>query len=138
MNDEIIKAGMNKINFYQGFQKKVEKVKSDFLNFLIKNKMEGKKIAAYGAAAKGNTMMNFAGVHSDLVSYVVDRNPFKQGKYMPGSHIPIVEESRLKLDQPHYVVIFPWNIKHEVMEQLKYIQDWEGKFVTFIPCKSVI
>ena len=82
--------------------------------------------------------MNFSGVGPDLLSYVVDKNIEKQGKYMPGSHIPIVEESRLKLDQPHYVVIFPWNIKHEVMEQLKYIQDWEGKFVTFIPCKSVI
>ena len=82
--------------------------------------------------------MNFSGVGPDLLSYVVDKNIEKQGKYMPGSLIPIVEESRLKLDQPHYVVIFPWNIQQEVMEQLQYIKDWEGKFVTFIPFKNVI
>ena len=130
--------GISSLQFYEGFQKKAEHIKLEFLSFLTKTKQSDKKVVGYGAAAKGNTLVNFSGVGPDLLSYVVDKNIEKQGKYMPGSHIPIVEESRLKLDQPHYVVIFPWNIQHEVMEQLKYIQDWEGKFVTFIPCKSVI
>ena len=130
--------GISSLQFYEGFQKKAEHIKLEFLSFLTKTKQSDKKVVGYGAAAKGNTLVNFSGVGPDLLSYVVDKNIEKQGKYMPGSHIPIVEESRLKLDQPHYVVIFPWNIKHEVMAQLKYIQDWEGKFVTFIPCKSVI
>ena len=130
--------GISSLQFYEGFQKKAEHIKLEFLSFLTKTKQSDKKVVGYGAAAKGNTLVNFSGVGPDLLSYVVDKNIEKQGKYMPGSHIPIVEESRLKLDQPHYVVIFPWNIQQEVMEQLKYIQDWEGKFVTFIPCKSVI
>jgi len=130
--------GISSLQFYEGFQKKAEHIKLEFLTFLTKTKQSDKKVAGYGAAAKGNTLVNFSGVGPDLLPYVVDKNIEKQGKYMPGSHIPIVEESRLKLDQPHYVVIFPWNIQQEIMEQLKYIQDWEGKFVTFIPCKSVI
>jgi len=132
------KIGITSLQFYAGFQKKAEHIKLEFLTFLTKTKQSDKKVAGYGAAAKGNTLVNFSGVGPDLLPYVVDKNIEKQGKYMPGSHIPIVEESRLKLDQPHYVVIFPWNIQQEIMEQLKYIQDWEGKFVTFIPCKSVI
>ena len=130
--------GISSLQFYEGFQKQAEHIKLEFLSFLTKTKQSDKKVVGYGAAAKGNTLVNFSGVGPDLLSYVVDKNIEKQGKYMPGSLIPIVEESRLKLDQPHYVVIFPWNIQQEVMEQLKYIQDWEGKFVTFIPCKSVI
>ena len=130
--------GISSLQFYEGFQKKAEHIKLEFLSFLTKTKQSDKKVVGYGAAAKGNTLVNFSGVGPDLLTYVVDKNIEKQGKYMPGSHIPIVEESRLKLDQPHYVIIFPWNIQHEVMAQLKYIQDWEGKFVTFIPCKSVI
>ena len=138
LKEKEIKAGMNKINFYQGFQKKAEKVKNDFLNFLIKNKMEGKKIAAYGAAAKGNTMLNFADVQSDLVSYVVDRNPFKQGKYMPGSHIPIVDESVLYKNRPDYVVILPWNLKEEITHQLDIVRSWGGRFVVAIPKLEII
>ena len=130
--------GISSLQFYEGFQKKAEHIKLEFLSFLTKTKQSDKKVVGYGAAAKGNTLVNFSGVGPDLLSYVVDKNIEKQGKYMPGSHIPIVEESRLKIDQPHYVVIFPWNIQQEIMEQLKYIQDWKGKFVTFIPCLSVI
>ena len=130
--------GVSSLQFYEGFQKKAEHIKLEFLSFLTKTKQSDKEVVGYGAAAKGNTLVNFSGVGPDLLSYVVDKNIEKQGKYMPGSRIPIVEESRLKLDQPHYVIIFPWNIQQEVMEQLKYIQDWEGKFVTFIPFKNVI
>lgn len=125
--------GINTVEFYQGFQKKTEKIKIDFLEFLLQAKQQGKKVVAYGAAAKGNTMMNFAGVRLDLLSFVVDRNPAKQGKYMPGSRIPIVEEQQLKDKQPDYVVLLPWNLKSELMQQLNYIKSWNGKFVTAVP-----
>lgn len=126
-------SGMNNVNFYQGFQEKIEKVKTDFLSFLLSAKQQGKSVAGYGAAAKGNTMMNYAGVRPDLISYVVDRNPAKQNKYMPGSRIPIVSEEYLIKDKPDYVVILPWNLKDEVMEQMKYIRDWDGKFAIAVP-----
>lgn len=126
-------AGMRNPSFYTGFQQKAEKIKTDFLSFLIEARRKGKKIAAYGAAAKGNTLMNFAGIKPDLVPYIVDRNPSKQGKYMPGSHIPIRQEKCLQLDKPDYVLILPWNLKDEVMAQLAYIREWGGKFVTAVP-----
>ena len=88
---------------------------------------------AYGAAAKGNTMLNFSGVKPDLLPYVIDKNPSKQGKYMPGSRIPIVSENKLVSYKPDYVVILPWNLKEEIMDQLNYIKDWGGVFVTAIP-----
>ena len=90
-------------------------------------------MAAYGAAAKGNTLVNYAGVRADLISFVADRNPAKQGKYLPGSRIPIAGEPRLKDSKPDYVVIFPWNLKAEVMRQLEYIGAWGGRFVTAVP-----
>ena len=105
----------------------------ELLKFLLEAKKQGKGVVAYGAAAKGNTMLNFAGIHVDLLPYVVDMNPAKEGKYMPGSRIPIVSEDRLKEDKPDYVLILPWNLKDEITAQLSYIQEWEGKFVTVIP-----
>ena len=105
----------------------------DFLYFLLEAKQEGKTVAAYGAAAKGNTLINYAGILSDLISFVVDRNPAKQGKYMPGSRIPIVDEKHLKDMKPDYIVVLPWNLKSEIMAQLKYTQEWGGKFVTAVP-----
>ena len=127
------KAGIRKLEYYQGFQNKAEKVKIDFLDFLIEAKKSKKKVVAYGAAAKGNTMMNFAGIRPDLIAYVVDKNPAKQKKYMPGSRIPIKEEQYLKNDSPDYVIVLPWNLKSEVMSQLDYIKERGGKFVTTIP-----
>ncbi len=126
-------AGLTTRSGYYGFQHKAEKIKDDLLTFLIDMKRAGKSVAAYGAAAKGNTLMNFAGIRPDLIQFVVDRNPAKQGKFMPGSRIPIVVEAKLPADKPDYVVILPWNLKDEVMEQLAYIQEWGGKFVTAIP-----
>jgi 2-polyprenyl-3-methyl-5-hydroxy-6-metoxy-1,4-benzoquinol methylase len=126
-------AGMTTPAFYDGFQAKAERVKNDFLRFLLDANDRGKSAVAYGAAAKGNTLMNFAGVRPDLVRFVVDANPAKQGKFMPGSRIPIVAEERLRRDRPEYVIILPWNLRAEVTKKIGYITDWDGRFVTAVP-----
>jgi len=126
-------AGVNTPTFYQGFQEKTEAIKDDLLLFLINSKRNGLKTCAYGAAAKGNTLLNFAGIGPDLIPYVVDKNPAKQNKYMPGSRIPIVDEKHLQIDQPDIILILPWNIQHEVKTQLAYVTKWGGRFVTAIP-----
>jgi SAM-dependent methyltransferase len=130
-------AGMSSIEFYSGFQTSAEKVKNDFLKFLIEARQDNKLVVAYGAAAKGNTLLNFAGVKSDLIKYVVDRSPHKADKFMPGSRIPIVGEDHLKSDNPDYVVILPWNLKDEITEQLAYLRAKGTKFVTAIPKLSI-
>ncbi len=126
-------AGMTTVEYYAGFQGKADKVKNDFLAFLTDARNRGKKVIGYGAAAKGNTLLNYAGLRGDLLSFVVDKNPAKQGKYLPGSRIPILEEGHIKKIRPDYVVILPWNIKEEIMDQLSYIKDWGGRFVTAVP-----
>jgi hypothetical protein len=127
-------AGMLGTDYYTGFQAKTDRVKNDFLAFLLEAKRQGKTVAAYGAAAKGNTLMNYAGIRPDLVSFVVDRNPAKQGKYMPGSRIPILAPpDALERHKPDYVLILPWNIADEVMSQFAHIRDWGGQFVTAVP-----
>jgi len=126
-------AGLTSSDAYAGFQARAQRVKNDFLAFLIEAQRAGKRVAAYGAAAKGNTLMNFAGVRPDLLSFVVDRNPAKQGKHMPGSRIPIVAEDRLRKDKPEHIVILPWNLKDEVMAQLDYARAWGASFVTAVP-----
>lgn len=132
------KAGMLKDGIYQDFSRKLQDIKNDLLSFLIEQNRLGKLVVAYGAAAKGNTLMNFAGVRPDYIPYVVDRNPAKKGKYMPGSHIPIVGEERLKHDHPDYVLILPWNLKDEIVNQLSYVRDWGGRFVSAIPGLTVM
>ena len=112
-------------------------MKNDFLRFLIEKKSQGKLVVGYGAAAKGNTLLNFAGVKSDLIKYVVDRSPHKQGKFMPGSRIPIVSEDRLASDKPDFVVIFPWNLSDEIVDQLKNLSSSGTEFVTAVPQLSV-
>ena len=126
-------AGVNSVAYYTDCQAKADKLKNEFLAFLLRANRERRSVAAYGAAAKGNTLMNYAGVRPDLIPYVVDRNPAKQGKFMPGSRIPIVPESRLRASQPEYVVILPWNLREELTRQLEYIKAWGGKFVTAVP-----
>jgi 2-polyprenyl-3-methyl-5-hydroxy-6-metoxy-1,4-benzoquinol methylase len=128
--------GVDTLAYYTGFIKKVEQIKIDFLSFLIAQKKNGKKVVGYGAAAKGNTLLNYCGVKKDLISFVVDANPSKQDKYLPGSHIPVVSEEQLKKFHPDFVIIFPWNLSAEIMNQLSYIRDWGGKFL--IPIPSVI
>jgi len=119
--------------YYEHFQQRAEKVKNDFLRFLLDAKQSGKKVMGYGAAAKGNTLMNFAGVRPDLVPCVVDKNPAKQDQFLPGSRIPIVREDRIRQERPDYIVIFPWNIVVEVTRDLHYARDWGARFVTAIP-----
>lgn len=131
-------AGMLSAEYYSDFQRKTEQVKNNLLEFLLEAKRHGKRVAAYGAAAKGNTLMNFAGVRPDLISFVVDRNPVKQGKYMPGSRVPIVAEAVLREERPDYVVILPWNLRNEVMQQLDYVQGWGGRLVTAVPALQVM
>jgi len=130
-------AGLSSPHVYAGFQAKADRVKDDFLAFLIDAKRNGKTVAAYGAAAKGNTLLNYAGVRPDLLKFVVDLNPAKQGMYMPGSRIPIVEERRLREEQPDFVVILPWNLRAEVAGQLRYVTSWGGQFVTAVSCLEV-
>ena len=126
-------AGLRTRAVYAGFQAKTDLIKNDFLGFLLEARRSHQSVAAYGAAAKGNTLMNYAGVRPDLISFVADRNPAKQGKYTPGGRIPIVAESVIRQRRPDFVVILPWNIRAEVMEQLSYIRAWGGKFVTAVP-----
>jgi hypothetical protein len=126
-------CGLDAADFYTGFQREAERVRNDFVSYLIDCNRRGLKVAAYGAAAKGNTLLNFGGVKADLLAFVVDKNPVKQGTYLPGSRIPVVDEERLKAEKPARIVILPWNIQTEIMSQLSYIKDWGGKFVTAIP-----
>jgi len=126
-------AGLADETGYRSLQAAADKVKNDFVAFLIEAKRAGKRVMAYGAAAKGNTLLNYAGVRPDLLSAVVDRNPAKQGRYMPGSRIPIVDEACLREQRPDYVVLLPWNLRDELTAQLDYIRDWGGRFVVAVP-----
>jgi SAM-dependent methyltransferase len=131
-------AGIGDAGFYAGFQGQAERVKNDLLALLLDLRRAGKRIAGYGAAAKGNTLLNFAGVRPGLLPYVVDRNPAKQGKYLPGSHIPVMTEDRLRQDRPEYILILPWNLKTEVMAQLSYAsREWGARFITAVPTLAV-
>ena len=126
-------AGVLCIDAYFSFAKKVEETKHKLLEFLIEAKRQGKSIAGYGAPGKGNTLLNYCGIRMDFLDYVVDRSPHKQGKFLPGTHIPIYHPDKIKETRPDYVLILPWNLKGEVIEQNSYIQQWGGQFVVPIP-----
>lgn len=130
--------GLQDLVIYQRFQQKADRVKNDFITFLIEQKRSGKSVAAYGAAAKGNTLMNYAGIKHDLIDFVCDAAPSKQGKFMPGSHIPILAPIELKELKPDWVVILPWNIADEVIQQQQQIFSWGGKFAIAVPELKVI
>jgi hypothetical protein len=139
MIEREITFGLKDRDILGSFQAKAEKVKNDFLSFLLQQKSNGKKVAAYGAAAKGNTLLNFAGVKPDLLSFVCDVAPSKQGMFMPGSHIPILTPPELAEHKPDFIIILPWNIANEVFEQQKAIIDsWGGKFVVAVPELKVL
>ena len=130
MEEEV---GVQRLDFYAGFQAEAEAVKDELLRFLLEAKTEGRLVLGYGAAAKGNTLLNFAGVGPDLLPMVVDRNPAKQGKWLPGSRVPIVPEEELGRLRPDHVLILPWNLRSEVSEQLAYVRSWGATFATAIP-----
>jgi SAM-dependent methyltransferase len=125
--------GMHNIDFYKNFQPKIEKIRLEFLDFLISQKKSGKKVVGYGAAAKGNTLLNYCGVKEGLIDYVCDLAPSKQNMFLPGSHIAVVAPEKLAQTKPDYIVIFPWNIRDEVVKQLAYAREWGTKFVVAIP-----
>lgn len=132
------KNGLLDITTYQGFQARVEKVKNALISFLIEQKNAGKSVAAYGAAAKGNTILNYAGIKTNLLPYVCDSAPSKQNKFMPASHIPILSPEVLMERKPEYIIILPWNIADEVMNEYSFVKEWGAKFVTAVPELRII
>lgn len=126
-------TGLLEPAIYQNFQNRIEAVKDGFLEFLLAEKRAGRNVAAYGAAAKGNTLINFAGVKADLISFVVDRSPGKLGQYLPGSRIPIVDENHLRAEKPDTIVILPWNLRDEISAQLDYAREWGALFAVALP-----
>jgi SAM-dependent methyltransferase len=130
--------GLDQLATYQSFQQRADLVKDDLVMFLIEQKRVGKRVAGYGAAAKGNTLLNYAGIKPDLLSFVCDAAPSKQHKFLPGAHIPILHPDAIKQQQPDIVLILPWNIQTEVMQQLEYIRDWGGRFAVAVPTIKVL
>ena len=133
-----IEAGLNQIGGHLGFADQVQETKRNLLNFLIGAKREGKRIAGYGAPAKGNTLLNYCGIRTDFIDYTVDRSPHKQGAYLPGTHIPVLHPDELAKTKPDYIFILPWNLKEEIIEQLAYVRKWGAKFVSPIPQVEVV
>jgi SAM-dependent methyltransferase len=131
-------AGVTDLDAYSSFQERVEECKRSLLSFLIDAKRDGKSIAGYGAPGKGNTLLNYCGIRTDFVDYTVDRNPYKHGLLLPGSRIPIFDPSRLDETRPDYILILPWNLKKEIVEQLAYTKDWGAQFVVPIPKVEVV
>lgn len=127
------RRGLQGLTIYQTFQQKANQVKNALLTFLLEQQRKGKKVAAYGAAAKGNTLLNYAGVKSDLIPFVCDAASSKQGKYLPGSHIPILSPDILQKERPDIVLILPWNIAHEIVRQQTNVLEWGGIFVVAVP-----
>jgi len=130
--------GLDKSETYERFEKSAQKIKQDSLAFLKDAKKKGKSIAGYGAPAKGNTFLNYCGIGTDLIGYTVDRNPHKQGMFLPGSHIPIYSPDRIRETKPDIVFVLPWNIKDEIMGQIAFVKEWGAKFVVAIPQLEII
>jgi SAM-dependent methyltransferase len=128
-----VTAGLDRLETYAAFTEQVHETKRRLLEFLIGARRQGKRIAGYGAPGKGNTLLNYCGIRTDFVEYTVDRNPYKHGRFLPGTHIPIYPPERIGETRPDYVLILPWNLKDEIMEQLAYIRSWGGQFVVPIP-----
>jgi C-methyltransferase C-terminal domain len=126
-------AGFEQVETYALFGERVKETKRKLLEFLIEAKRKGKVIVGYGAPGKGNTLLNYCGIRSDFIEYTVDRNPYKQGKFLPGTHIPIYAPEKISETKPDYVFILPWNFRDEIMQQMAFIREWGGKFVVPIP-----
>jgi hypothetical protein len=133
MRDREEAAGLTRLESYASFSGQVKETKRKVLEFLIDAKRRGKTIAGYGAPGKGNTLLNYCGIRTDFIDYTVDRNPYKQGKYLPGTHIPIHNPDRIRETRPDYLMILPWNFRDEIMRQNSFIREWGGTFVVPIP-----
>jgi hypothetical protein len=129
--------GLTRLDTYGRFNEQVVATKRNLLAFLIQAKRDGKTVAGYGAPGKGNTLLNYCGIRTDFVDYVVDRNPYKHGRFLPGTHIPIHPPERIAETKPDFVLILPWNLRDEIVKQLAYIREWGGKFVVPIPTTEV-
>ena len=138
LRSEELAAGLDRMEIYADFSEKVKQSKWSLLAFLIKARQEGKRVSGYGAPGKGNTLLNYCGIRSDFLDYTVDRNPYKQGKFLPGTHIPIFAPERIFETRPDYLLILPWNFKQEIMTQMARIREWGGKFVVPIPNVEVV
>jgi SAM-dependent methyltransferase len=132
------RLGYAGLNLYRSFAERVMATKRDILEFMIKVKRDGRTVVGYGAPAKGNTLLNYCGVRTDMIDYTVDRSPHKQGHFLPGTRIPIYGPEKIRETKPDYLVILPWNLKDEIMSQMAHIRDWGGRFVVFIPEVKVI
>lgn len=126
-------AGVKTPEYYATLAPAAERIKHELLRFLLQAKADGKRVVGYGAAAKGNTLLNYAGVKADLLAWVADANPHKQGKFLPGSRIPIVAPAQIDIEKPDYVLVLPWNLLHEVSQQLAQVRQWDGRFVIAVP-----
>jgi hypothetical protein len=138
LRDRERELGFERLEHYLGFQEQVDAVKRALLRFLIQAKEDGKSVVAYGAPAKGNTLLNYCGVRSDLVEYTVDRSPHKQGRFLPGTHLPICSPDRISETRPDYLLLLPWNLKDEIMQQMSGIRAWGGRFVVPIPRLEIL
>jgi hypothetical protein len=135
--DEEESTGLDTVAGHEGFAAEVLKIKSDLLEFLLGAARDGRSVAGYGAPGKGNTLLNHCGIRSDLLSYTVDRSPVKQGKFLPGTHIPIYAPERLAETKPDYILVLPWNLRDEISQQLDYARDWGGRLVFPIPSLEI-
>jgi hypothetical protein len=138
MKNREIAAGYNKMEVYEAFSNQVVKTKRKLLKILIEAKEEKKKIVGYGAPGKGNTLLNYCGIRDDFLDYTVDRNPYKHGRFTPGTHIEIFPPNRIQEDCPDYLFILPWNLKDEIIKQMSFIKEWGGKFIVPIPEPEVV
>jgi hypothetical protein len=138
LRERELDGGLDRMQTYATFGEKVKESKRNLLEFLIRAKREGKRVAGYGAPGKGNTLLNYCGIRTDFVDYTVDRNPYKQGKFLPGTHIPIFRPEKIFETKPDYLLIMPWNFKEEIVKQMADIRQWGGKFVVAIPRMEVI
>jgi hypothetical protein len=131
-------SGLDHLDAYSSFAEQVAETKRALLDFLIRAKREGRSVAGYGAPGKGNTLLNYCGVRTDFLDYTVDRNHYKHGRYLPGTHVPIFPPAKLAETQPDYILILPWNLKDEIVRQLAYTRDWGARFVVPIPRVEVL
>ena len=133
-----LSAGIDGIEYYRNFGEKVVETKFKLLDFLISAKRSGKRVAGYGAPGKGNTLLNYCGIRTDFLDYTVDRNPYKHGRFTPGTHIEILPPERIEQDRPDYLLILPWNLKEEITSQMAFIAEWGGRFIVPIPEPEIL